>query len=333
VLTGNDDGQRLDRFLRKKFPQIPLSAVYKILRQEKVKIARNEKKFHGKKETMLQKGDEMTFYFSAADFGEAPEPKKTDFSFVTNSRFFKDHFRTCYEDEYFWAADKLPGIAVHPGTDTPWGKSLIDLFVAYQKQKHPNEPEPKLVHRLDKDTSGIVLISKNDAVLRKLTELIRDGDIQKHYLALVKGRVNPPSGSIEGNLIRNEGSKYTKIQLSHDKKAKFSRTFYDTVEYFPKLKASLVEVVLDTGRMHQIRVHFASLGHPLAADDVYGERDWNRYLRKEFGLKRHFLHAYFLSFIHPITKKRVKIESPLAPDLEKILPSKKLLGYTHMAQK
>ncbi|MBI5414369.1 RluA family pseudouridine synthase [Candidatus Peregrinibacteria bacterium] len=319
TISGNDSEQRLDRYLRKKFPELPLSVIYKYLRQKKVKIIRGEKKFHGKKEDMLQKGDEMHLYFDASQFGGTPKKDVPNFDFVVKSPFFKKNFRIQYEDEYLWIADKLPGIAVHPGTKTPSGKSLIDLFLAYQKSKNPNAIDPKLAHRLDKDTSGLIIIAKNDLVLRKLSALFRDGGVKKQYLALVQGKLPKKSGMIESNLLRTEGSKHTKIQVSSHIESKPSRTFYSVREYSPKLNASLVEVTLDTGRMHQIRVHFASEGHPLAGDDVYGERMWNRKMRDKFGLKRHFLHAYQIAFPHPITHKKIEISSPLPEDLSRIL--------------
>ena len=180
-------------------------------------------------------------------------------------------------------ADKLAGIAVHPGTKTPWGRSLIDLFTATARSEDPKAPEPKLVHRLDKDTSGLILIAKNDATLRKLTELIRKGKIEKKYLALIKGKLSKQKGEIRLKLLRTEGSKFTKIRVSDEAEAKESVTHYEVQSYFPDLNASLLEVRLETGRMHQIRVHFASLGHPLAGDEAYGDFAWNRELAKKYG--------------------------------------------------
>lgn len=328
VISGNDESQRLDRFFRKRFPMIPLSMVYKLLRQEKVKIIRGGRKFHGKKETMLKKGDEVRLYFNPQSFGEAIPKKKPDYDFILRSRFFKTHFRILFEDEYLWAADKLPGIAVHPGTDTPWGRSLIDIFSAYQRSKHEELPEPKLVHRLDKDTSGIILISKNDAVLRKLSETMREKGFKKEYLTLVKGKLKNLKGVIEAPLERTEGSKYTKIRVSMNRGAKMSRTLYQVLGYFPDRDASLVRVTLDTGRMHQIRVHFSEGGNPVAGDDAYGDRTWNKFLKKKFGLNRQFLHAFRLAFLHPETEKEINLFSDLPADLKKILPPGKEVLYT-----
>src|SRR6185295_5363775 len=220
LISGNDAGQRLDRFLRKKFPQLPLTAIYKFLRQKKVRIVRSERKFHGKKEDMLEKNDELKLFFDAEKFGTAPEKKPVNFEFLLKSPFFRQHFQIHYEDEWLWVAEKNAGIAVHPGSKTPWGHSLIDLFVATVRSEDVSLPEPKLVHRLDKDTSGLILIAKNDAPLRKLTALIRDDEIQKKYLALIKGKLPKESGEIRMKLLRTEGSKFTKIQTSRSAEAK-----------------------------------------------------------------------------------------------------------------
>ncbi len=321
-ITGNDDGRRLDKFLRKKFSQIPLSTIYRFLRQKKVKIIRDSDKLYGKRDTMLQKGDALSLYFDATAFGEPPPQKKPDFNFVLRSKFFHHNFHVHYEDEHLFVAEKPSGISVHPGSKTPWGRSLIDLFLAKIKSKNPDAPDPKLAHRLDKQTSGLILIAKNDAVLRKLTALFREGEIQKTYLALSKGRLQKSEGEITAKLLRTEGSKYTKICTSQSHQAKDARTLYIVKKYFSDIDASLVEATLDTGRMHQIRVHFASIGHPLAGDDAYGDFAWNRILQKQYDLKRHFLHAHKLAFQHPETEEQMEFESELPEDLKKLLPSK-----------
>jgi 23S rRNA pseudouridine955/2504/2580 synthase len=321
-ITGNDDGQRLDKFLRKQFPQFPLSVIYKFLRQKKVRLYRNDKKSHGKRDDILKKGDGLKLYFDPDAFGEKPEKRVPNFEFLINSGFFKENFTIHFEDEYLFIAEKPAGIPVHPGSKTPWGQSLIDLFIAHVRSANPDLPEPKLLHRLDKETSGLLIISKNDATLRKLTKLLISGQIEKKYLTLVKGKLSQKSGEINADLIRTEGSKYIKIRVSRSSHAQKSRTLYTVKKYFPELDASLVEVTLDTGRMHQIRVHFENEGHPLAGDDAYGDFVWNKQLREKYGLRRHFLHAYQLSFTHPETEEKMVFISQLPPELKKILPSK-----------
>jgi 23S rRNA pseudouridine955/2504/2580 synthase len=304
IIKRNEHHQRLDKYLRKKFPALPLSLLYRFLRQKKVKLIRAEKKIVGKRDLLLQENDTVIFFFNIESFTKEKEKKEVNYDFILKSKFFKEHFSILAEDEYFFVANKSAGISVHPGSKTPWGKSLIDLYIAYTKSHFPNSPEPKLVHRLDKDTSGLLLISKDDASLRALTELLRSDEVEKKYLALIAGKMKQESGIFTETLLRTEGSKYTKVRVASHADAKRAKTSFVVKKYFPLLNASLVEITLHTGRMHQIRVHFSHSGHPLAGDDAYGNKVWNQALKKEFSLKRQFLHAHSLKFIHPITKKR-----------------------------
>lgn len=317
----NDDGQRLDRFLRKRFPHMPLSMIYKALRTKKVKIFRTERKWHGKRTDILIEGDRLRLFFADADLKPSPPKSTLDVERIVGGSFFAQHFHIHFEDEYFFVAEKRAGISVHPGSKTAPGKSLIELFTAHILTQTPKAPLPKLVHRLDKQTSGLILISKNDSTLRKLTHMFREGTVKKTYLALAKGKFKKPSGVITENLLRTEGSKQTKIRVSSSQNAKQSRTEYTVQQYHPAIDASLLKVLLKTGRMHQIRVHLMSTGHPLAGDDAYGDFAWNKKLVQHYKLKRQFLHSHTLTFSHPETGKLMRFESPLPHDLKKILHS------------
>jgi len=311
-----DAGVRLERFLKKTFPQIPLASLQKFLRTKKVALLRHGERQKIENSLEILQNDEIRIFFDPDAFTPLPPKRAKDFSAILKNPKFQD-LRIAYEDEHLMVIEKPAGVAVHPGSKVQFGHSLVDFCIARERTKNPECPEPKLAHRLDKDTSGLIIVAKNDAVLRKVVEMVQDGSIKKEYLALVRGNVTPKKGSIRDSLQKTEGSKHTKILVSED--GKRSVTHYEVDSYFPAINASLVRVVLETGRMHQIRVHFAEKGHPLAGDDAYGGFAWNRDLKKQFGLARQFLHAHQLTFTHPISGKPLKITSPLPKDLEKVV--------------
>jgi 23S rRNA pseudouridine955/2504/2580 synthase len=317
-ISANDDGIRLERYIEKKFPQVPRAMRQKFFRIKKLAVFRNGKRQKLEKSFTLQTDDEVKIFFNPSEFGEKKENSKIrNFdSILKNPKLKKISF--VYEDEYFFVAEKPAGVAVHPGSGIRFGHSLIDYCIAKILSKNPKAPEPKLVHRLDKDTSGLVLVAKSDSILRKLTQMLREGKIQKYYIALVQGRLKKKSGTITEKIARNEGSKYTKISIDNQQ-GKESVTHYTEKKFFPELNASLLEIKLETGRMHQIRIHFSSQGFPLAGDDVYGNFNWNKKLKKSFKLKRQFLHATKLEFSHPITGEKTIIKSELPEDLQKCL--------------
>jgi 23S rRNA pseudouridine955/2504/2580 synthase len=311
----NDAEQRLDRFLRKKFPQIPLGSLQRLIREKKIGLFRNGKREKFSRGTMLEKGDQVRIFFPIESFGEKVEKPKIDMRATLHNPFFKD-VNIVFEDEHILVVEKPAGIPVHPGTNAPWEKSLVGFISAYVKKKTDDTWEPKLAHRIDKNTSGLVILAKTAQSLRLLTKMFREGTIHKEYLALVKGKFLEKSGSICEKLIRTEGSgKSNKIETSQEYGAKESITHFEVESFFEKEEVSLLKVFLETGRMHQIRVHFASKGHPLAGDDAYGDFAWNKIFQKKYALKRQFLHAARLEFSHPITKKKCTFFSSLPKDL------------------
>ncbi len=311
-----DEGIRLERFLRKTFPHIPLASLQKFLRTKKVAVFRNAERQKISASMPMLPHDEVRIFFDGEGFTPLPPKRKKDFSAILKHPQFQN-LKTAYEDEDLLILEKPAGVPVHPGSKVQFGQSLIDYCIARERTKNPECPEPKLAHRLDKDTSGLIIVTKNDGVLRKITEMITEGTITKEYLALVRGNVTPKKGTIRSALQKTEGSKHTKILVSED--GKKSVTHYEVEEYFPKINASLVHVRLETGRMHQIRVHFAEKGNPLAGDDAYGGFAWNRELKKNFGLSRQFLHAYKLSFLHPLTHQKIELTSLLPKDLQQVI--------------
>ena len=312
TIDENSADQRVDRFLKKFFPKAPLGFIFKSIRTNKIKL--NGKK--PKPETLLQTGDELKLFFTdeQLDFTQKEPVKIQD---IFGTKFYKQNLEIVYEDDDLLVLNKPAGVAVHPGTKNYTGRTLLDVADAYTKHKKDGSTAT-LVHRLDKDTSGLIIFAKNAFVLRKMNEMIREHSIKKQYLTLINGHLKKKKGTLKIALERTDGKKRsTKIIPSHSKEAKESITHYQVKQEFNDF--SLLQVELKTGRMHQIRVHFATIGHPLIGDKNYGDFKLNREIQKKYGLKRHFLHAYSLNFLHPRTGKSIALTSDLSSDLSKLL--------------
>ncbi len=210
------------------------------------------------------------------------------------------------EDEHLIVVDKPAGVTVHPGRGHK-GDTLIEALTASRPGLAGvgSDPErPGVVHRLDKDTSGLLLIAKTDAALKSLSAAIKARDVVRTYTALVAGRINPEQGVIEAPIGRDPANRTRQAVISSGKPA---RTRYRVVRRLSG--ASLLEVVLETGRMHQIRVHMSAMNRPVIGDRTYGK------ILGPPGLERQFLHATRLEFQHPATGEAVEAESELPGDL------------------
>ncbi len=241
---------------------------------------------------------------------------------------FKIPLNIVYEDKDVIVLNKQAGISVHPSINEPNGTLANALIARYPEIKNVGDPpspsatdgqaiqlRPGIVHRLDKDTSGILVVVKNQKTFEFLKKEWQDGQVIKKYLALVWGRPKSESGKIESELVRSPKEFRKRIVVRPGKNAlagKLAVTEYKVVKKFKDF--SLVEVSPKTGRMHQIRVHMASLGHPVVGDKVYGKR--SPFGRSPVG--RQFLHAYYLSFSLPSGKK-LALETDLPEDLERVL--------------
>lgn len=317
IISHNDDGIRLERFFQNQFPQVPMSMRQKFFREKKIAVFRSGARLKLEKSLSLQANDCVKIFFRVEEFGEKKEEVRTlNFNAILSHPKLRK-IKILWEDDTMMIVEKPAGVSVHPGSGVRHGHSLIDYCIALQKQKDSSVPEPKLIHRLDKNTSGLVMVGKSDAMVRKMVNALQEGSITKKYWALVRGKFDTQKGTITDKIERKETSKYNKISISSE--GKDSVTHYEVKKYYSGLNASLLEVTLETGRMHQIRVHFASNGHPLAGDDVYGDFAWNKILQKQFGLDRQFLHAFFLSFVHPVTQKPIQVLSELSEDLQQII--------------
>lgn len=228
-----------------------------------------------------------------------------------------------YEDDDLLVIDKDPGVVVHPSEQGKFmGKSLVNAVLAHVGEGLKGIGgvlRPGIVHRLDKDTSGLIVVAKSDLAHQGLVDIFKSRKVEKRYLALVCGNLKEDKGIIEGAIGRNPVDR--KKMAVDGVKAKEAVTEYIVEKRFETKWGDfcLVDIKLHTGRTHQIRVHFQSIGHPLAGDKAYGRDKINTKLEKAFGLKRQFLHAYKLKFAHPVNKKKIDLEIGLSNDLQKVL--------------
>lgn len=223
-----------------------------------------------------------------------------------------------FEDKNYLVIDKPAGLVVHPGSGHK-DDTLVERLEAHTKTLSTmgGGERPGIVHRLDKDTSGVMVIAKNNETHRWLTDQFMEKKVKKEYIALVHGRVEPREGSIEAPLTRNQKNR-TKIQVSTGQKSRYALTHYHVEHTFSApFPASLLSITIETGRTHQIRVHLEAIGHPVIGDSVYTRRDEHA-LDKTLGLSRQFLHAESLEFISPTTKKKVKYRAPLPLELKRV---------------
>ena len=289
-------GQRIDNFLLRLLKGVPKSHVYRILRSGEVRLNRKRVK----PDARLALSDELRIppiRTSAKPSTERQPQNATPLPVI-------------YEDEALIALDKPAGLAVHGGSGIAFG--LIERLRAARPQAKFLE----LVHRLDRDTSGVLLVAKKRAALLALHAALREGRVDKRYLVLVKGKWRDAKRSVDlplTKLLADGGERRVRVEREGGRSA---RTVFHRRGVWPDLDppVSLLEAELHTGRTHQIRVHLAHLGFPLAGDDKYGDFAWNRALARS-GLRRMFLHAQRLEFEHPVDAKPIAVEAPLPADL------------------
>nr|WP_278990878.1 23S rRNA pseudouridine(955/2504/2580) synthase RluC [Plesiomonas shigelloides] len=293
ILTVADDeaGQRIDNYLRTRLKGVPKSLLYRILRKGEVRV--NKKRI--KPEYKLQAGDEVRVPpIRVSEKEEAPVSAK-----LTRVAALADCI--LYEDDGLIVLNKPSGTAVHGGSGLSFG--VIEGLRALR----PEARFLELVHRLDRDTSGILLVAKKRSVLRDLHEQLRVKTVQKDYLALVRGQWQKHCKVVQAPLMKNvlqSGERIVRVSAE----GKSSETRFEVVERFEQ--ATLVKASPVTGRTHQIRVHTLHAGHPIAFDDKYGDRDFDAQVAAS-GLNRLFLHAAAIRFRHPQTGQEMLIEAPL----------------------
>ena len=283
VIKKNDSGQRLDKFLTKKFKNLPISMMYKLIRKKKITVNRKRAK-----ENQILEENDLILIFAPDDVISDTAPKHIA---------TKGKISVAYEDENILIAEKEAGLLVHSDTQEE-GDTLIDRITAYLISKEEYIPEnensfaPALCNRIDRNTEGLVIAAKNASALREMNEIIKDRLIEKKYLAVVHGAVNPKNGEIKLFLEKDSKDNLVHVKNRETKNAKASITKYKTIAETQNRELSLLEVELITGRTHQIRASFAHIGHPLLGDGKYAVNKKDR----EMGYKSQALCAYSIKF-------------------------------------
>lgn len=297
-INANNAGQRIDNFLLNQLKGVPRGHIYKIIRKGEVRVNKGRIKQTYK----LQYGDSVRIPpVSLTEKKVLPAPGRSLLTLIENSIIF--------EDSSLLAINKPSGVAVHGGSGVSYG--IIEAIRALK----PDEKFLELIHRLDKDTSGCLLIAKKRSALIAVQDLLRNRQTDKRYLALLCGLPDVKKQKVTAPLLREElksGERFVRV----DQKGKESTSFFSILERFND--SVLAEVKIITGRTHQIRVHAKYIGHNVAGDSKYGNYACNQRL-KDRGLKRLFLHAAQISFKHPELNKQITIKAPLSTDLEQFL--------------
>ena len=303
----NSDGQRLDNFLMRQLKGVPKTHVYRIIRSGEVRI----NKGRVQADTRVQTGDlvrlpPVRVSDKVAEKQDNPAPPR--------------EFPILLEDDHLIALDKPAGVAVHGGSGVSFG------VIEQLRRARPQAKFLELVHRLDRDTSGILLVAKKRSALTKLQDQFRERETGKTYLAMVVGAWPANKKVLDKPLVKfllptkvgadgQDGERRVKVTSKGDPNGMKSVTLVKIAQKGEKF--TLLEVTIKTGRTHQIRVHLASEGFPIAGDDKYGDFDVNKGLQKQ-GLKRMFLHAWRLQFDHPATGERVALLADLPPELAQV---------------
>lgn len=292
------EGQRIDNFLINYLKGVPKSLVYRILRRGEVRVNKGRIKANYR----LQVGDQVRV--PPVRMAERDDSQRVD-----SRQLERLENAIIYEDKRLLVLNKPSGLAVHGGSGLSFG--VIEAV----RQLRPEERQLELVHRLDRETSGCLLIAKRRSALRTLHELMRSNRIDKRYIALVRGRWRRDRVEVDAPLLKNTLQGGERVVVV-DPRGKESVTRFSVRERMGDFM--LIEAQLLTGRTHQIRVHAAHLGTPILGDGKYGDAFANRAL-KEQGLRRLFLHAETLRFCWPDEKQEQRFRAPLDPALDELL--------------
>lgn len=320
TVSEDDDGQRFDRWITKRAPEIPYVLVQKLVRKGAFKV--EGKRVKG--DTKLVAGQSVRI--PAIDIKTrlaGTKPEKKD-KLTEQDRAFL-HSLVIYQDVDIIAINKPHGLAVQGGTKT---EQHLDRLLPALADK--NGVAPRLVHRLDKDTSGVMLLARSAKVATKLGDAFKGRDIRKIYWAMVHGVPDPREGSVKAPLIKAGGLNKERMRVD-EKEGKFALTEYSVLDHAGK-HAAFVAFWPRTGRTHQIRVHAELMGNPIVGDGKYAGRDSMTYengdpvprVEELQRMKQLHLHAHRLVFRHPITGKKMDIKAPLPPALQK---SWKAMGF------
>jgi 23S rRNA pseudouridine1911/1915/1917 synthase len=301
-IQASEAGIRLDRYLTSAMTGISRTVVQQLIGDGAVLINGHT----GKSGYMLRSGDNVQiFSFNMHNKPINIKPQSLPLDIV-------------YEDKDLLVVNKAAGMVVHPAPGH-YDDTMVNALIARYPdiQREDSEQRPGIIHRLDKDTSGLIIVARNAAIHSVLAEQMKRHQIVKRYLALVEGVVALDKGSIDAPIGRNPRHRQQMAITAVGSRA--ARTHFRVLERFARHTLLLLE--LETGRTHQIRVHLKAIGHPIAGDPVYGSGSKIRGIT----LKRQFLHAYQLKFTHPTTGSVLNLEEPLPQDLQTILDQKNFL--------
>lgn len=293
VIENQGEQERIDRYLAGRYPEFSRSYLQKLLKEESVSVNGKTVKANYK----IQQGDRIIL--------EIPEAEKTD---ILPQEIPLD---ILYEDDYLMVVNKPKNMVVHPSAGHMEG-TLVNAILAHcgdHLSGINGVLRPGIVHRIDKDTTGALLVCKEDSAHRDLAEQLKEHSIKRRYRAIVQGNLKEDEGTVEGPIGRHPADR-KKMAINY-KNGKEAITHYRVLERFGRY--TYIECRLETGRTHQIRVHMASIGHPLLGDTVYGSA------KNPWKLQGQVLHAMVLGFIHPVTGEYMEFEAPLPDYFLKLL--------------
>ena len=292
LIVDQENKERIDKYIAKCLPDLSRVMVQKLIEEKQILV--NEKSV--KTSYTVQKGDKITITI--------PEAKETT---LKPQDIPLD---IVYEDDDILVVNKAKGMVVHPAAGNPEG-TLVNAVMAHCKGNLSGiggELRPGIVHRLDKDTSGLLIVAKNDKAHSQMSKQIQDREVKKIYIALVRGIISENEATINMPIGR---SMQDRKKMAVTKKGKEAITHFQVLERFDKY--TLLKVKIDTGRTHQIRVHMAEIVHPVVGDMLYTNG------KNEFGVEGQMLHATSLDFKHPVTQKPLHLEAPLPEYFEEVL--------------
>ena len=293
-------GLRLDAWLCQQLPQFSRTALARLIDEGRV--------------TVGERGVKPRYIPKAGDFIRICLPPSENCEILPEAM----PLEILFEDEHLLVLNKAPGLCVHPATGRLAG-TLVNGLLHHCRGQLSNIGGPArrgIVHRLDQDTSGCLVVAKTNSAHENLSHQFANRTVEKIYQAIACGRVSPLEGAIQAKIARHPS--HRKRMMATEKSGRAAHTRFRVVEHFPD--ASLVEADLRTGRTHQIRVHFQHIGFPLFGDALYGARQTRCLAAKiRFQPKRQMLHAWKLAFDHPTAKRRIHMQAPLPPDVEETL--------------
>ncbi|MDD3222932.1 MAG: RluA family pseudouridine synthase [Clostridia bacterium] len=307
IVTPNEAGQRLDKLLVKYLNQAPKSFIYKMLRKKNITL--NHKKCDGSEKTAI--GDEVTFWLADETIEKFRETQKFQRS--------QPHFKVLYEDDDLLAVNKPAGLLSQKAR--PEDISANEEAISYLldegviTEKSLEVFKPSVCHRLDRNTSGLLIVGKSLGGLQHMAGVLKERTAEKYYLCLVEGIIKSPA-DICGYLVKDENTNQVRISKEEVSGSHFIETFYEPLGN--NKKYTLLKVELITGRTHQIRAHLASIGHGIVGDGKYGTEAVNDLFRRNYRLKHQLLHSWQMVF------DEKTITAPLWPEFERILKEENL---------